>query len=80
MLIQPFREILPEMLRGFWEVYPGRFCWGPLKLIGYPATFGFLLTVAVFFSVFHLLMLVLMSPKLIWWLFTWRPGVGGAAA
>jgi hypothetical protein len=47
--LQPLREFLPMMIKGFWEVYPGRFWPGPLKLLGYPLTVLFIgMVVAVF--------------------------------
>jgi len=54
-------------MRGFWDVYPGRKVPGPLKVIGYPLTLIFLVTVATAWIVFQLLMLLAISPKAIWW-------------
>ena len=80
MVVRPFREVLPLMLRGFWDVYPGRFWPGPLKILGYPMTVVFLLVVACLFTVFHAVLVVAISPKLVWWLFERRPPVTGAPA
>jgi hypothetical protein len=80
MVLQPFRELLPMMIKGFWDVYPGRFWPGPLKLLGYPLTLAFLATVAILFTLFQVFLVVAISPKLIWWLFRWRPPVQGAPA
>ena len=80
MVVLPFGEVLPQMLRGFWDVYPGRFWPGPLKILGYPMTFLFLLIVACLFTVFHIVLVVALSPRLVWWLFEWRPPVSGAPA
>jgi hypothetical protein len=62
-----FLDVFPMMIKGFWDVYPGRKWPGPLKVIGYPTTIVFLLTVAMIFISFDLLMLLAISPKAIWW-------------
>ncbi len=68
------------MLKGFWGVYPGRFWPGPLKLVGYPLTLLFLLLVTSFFIVWQALLVAILSPKLVWWLFQRRPPASGAPA
>ena len=61
-----FREVFPEMLKGFWNVYPGRHWPGILKVIGIPMTFLFLATVAIAFIAFHVLMVAVASPVAAW--------------
>jgi hypothetical protein len=62
-----FVDVFPMMIKGFWDVYPGRKWPGPLKVIGYPMTVVFLITVATIFVAFQLLLLLAISPKAIWW-------------
>jgi hypothetical protein len=61
-----FRDVFPEMLKGFWDVYPGRRWPGLLKVIGLPMTFVFLALVAAAFVLFHVLMLIVASPVAAW--------------
>src|SRR6266487_3707042 len=50
-----FLKMFPMMIKDFSKVYPGRKWWGPLKIIGYPMTVVFLVTVATIFIAFELL-------------------------
>jgi hypothetical protein len=65
-LVKNALSAFPKVIAGAWSVYPARNWPGVLKVVGYPLTLVFLVTVATAFVLFHIFVVVALSPMAVW--------------